>query len=98
MSTAHSSLRLRLDITPTKTYADTSDVEHEAPLDEWIQHGAFGAVADDPVLNAIPDEVRYLSTHRIRSGAQRIVIDVSRRPLRAGIDLYRRPRAPVASD
>ena len=52
MSTAHPSLRLRLDITPTKTYADTSDVEHEAPLDEWIQHGAFGAVASIRLISA----------------------------------------------
>jgi hypothetical protein len=70
-----------VDVHARKVVVDTAGVETERPMDDVIEVGVFG-----PAEAGRADKPLYLRTHRLRSGAQRIMVTVPRRPTRAGID------------
>lgn len=65
-----------LTVEAKKLRADDNGVQKEVPMDDWIDIGVLGA--DDAPL--------YLKKHRIRSGETTLAIEVSAKPVRAGID------------
>lgn len=78
---ADSSWEVTLDVTAHKVVADSAGVETEAPLNELIEIGVFA-----PNGVAELGSPLYLQKHLIRTGRQRIVLTVPRRPDLAGID------------
>jgi hypothetical protein len=73
--------QVTLDVTAHKVVADSAGVETEAPLNEWIEIGVFAPSEIGEMASPL-----YLQRHLIRTGRQRIVVTVPRRPLLAGID------------
>lgn len=70
--------RVTLEVEGRKLRADGAGVEHEIPLDDWVDVGVFGA--DDAVL--------YLEKRRLAAASETFEIEVDSRPERAGIDPY----------
>jgi len=70
-----------LDVVARKLTADEGGVETETPMDDLVRIGVYAAGQ-----NGERGEPLHLARHRIRSGAQTIRVEVSRRPARAGID------------
>jgi hypothetical protein len=70
-----------LDVTAHKTIADSAGVETEAPLNEWIEIGVYAPSEFGELGSPL-----YLQKRLIRTGSQRIVLTVPRRPVLAGID------------
>ncbi|MDO1449307.1 ABC transporter permease [Rhodocytophaga aerolata] len=70
-----------LDIESRKLVHDSTGVETEVPMDDWIEVGVFPPAKEDE-----PGPPLYLQKHRIRSGKQTILLQVSEKPARAGID------------
>jgi hypothetical protein len=66
--------QVTLDVQARKVVIDEAGVETEAPMDDWIEVGAF--VEGSP----------YIEKRRIHSGKQTITLTVPRKPTRAGID------------
>jgi hypothetical protein len=75
--------RVTLDVRAEKAVYDSAGGRTEAPMDEWIPIGIFGAAERGAAELSAP---LYLRNHRIRSGEQTIVVSVSRRPVLVGID------------
>ncbi|MDF1505539.1 hypothetical protein [Roseisolibacter sp. H3M3-2] len=75
--------RVALDVRARKLVVDTLGVEREVPMDERVELGVDGAAAGgaDAAAPAL-----YRGTHRIRSGAQRVVVTVRGAPARALVD------------
>ncbi|HEY6218625.1 MAG TPA: M1 family aminopeptidase [Gemmatimonadaceae bacterium] len=80
--------RFRVDLygSTKKLGADSVGVEQEIPVDDWIEVGLFknapkGDTTSDK--NGLPV---YLAKHRLKTGPQHIVLVVSERPIRGGID------------
>lgn len=76
--------QVTLDVRARKMVIDTTGVETELPMDDWVEIGVF--VPAEGV--DWPGEPLYLQMHRIQSGRQTIKITVSRQPEFAGIDPY----------
>jgi hypothetical protein len=68
-----------LDIESYKVVADSTGVQTEVAMDEWLELGVFteGNESGQPF---------YLQKHRIRSGKQTITFNISQVPARVGID------------
>jgi hypothetical protein len=77
--------RVTLDVVARKVRADSVGNETEVAMDDLIEIGVFA-----PGEGGGLGEPLYLERHRIRSGAQTIVITVPRAPARAGIDPWRK--------
>ena len=77
---------LTLDVVAQKMRANATGVETPAPMNDFIEVGAFaaerGASGEGDAL--------YHVRHRLRSGKQSIRIIVPRQPVRAGVDPYRK--------
>lgn len=76
-----SSWEVTLDVTARKTVADSAGGETETPLNEWIEIGVYAPREDGEFGSPL-----YLQKHILRTGKQRIVLTVRRRPVMAGID------------
>jgi hypothetical protein len=85
VETSPGTWRVTLDVRARKIVYDSTGVETELPMDEWVPVGAFAAAAPGQDELGAPLDVRL---HRIRSGEQTITLTVSRRPTLAGIDPY----------
>ena len=65
-----------LKLSAAKQRVDAQGRQAEVPMDDLVDIGVFGA--DDKPL--------YLAKHRVRTGESMITVQVSEKPLRAGID------------
>jgi hypothetical protein len=79
-NTEKGSWQLTLDMVAKKTKVDSAGTETELPMNDLIEIGIF---AHDK--NGI-QTILYLRQHRIRSGANRLIVNVSKKPDEAGID------------
>jgi aminopeptidase N len=73
--------RLTLDVRARKIVVDTAGAEREVPMNDLVEVGAF---ADGP--GGARGAPVYRRLHRIRSGAQRIVLTVPAAAAWAGVD------------
>lgn len=80
-SVAADSWRVTLDVSARKVVVDTAGVATDVPMNDLIEVGVFGEKK-----GGRRGQPLYLRMHRIRSGEQRIVLTVPRRPAEAGID------------
>ncbi len=78
--------RVTLHVAGKKVRADSVGNETEVPMNDLVEVGVFAA----PGPGGGPGEPLYLRRHRVRSGAQTLVVTVPRKPARAGIDPYAR--------
>jgi ABC-type transport system involved in multi-copper enzyme maturation permease subunit len=76
--------RVTLDVEAKKTASDSAGVKTVLPMDDWVQIGIFAPRQPGEWLG----KPIYVRTHRIRSGRQRIVVEVPQKPEAAGIDPY----------
>ena len=74
-------VRLTMTVRARKIVVDTSGAEHEVPMDDLIEIGAFADGSDGGRGPSV-----YRALHRIRSGAQRVTITVPATATRAGVD------------
>lgn len=82
--TAAGTWQVTLDVQARKVVVDTTGVETELPMDDWVEIGVFAPAEEGEELG----EPIYLLIHRIRSTEQTITVTVPREPARAGIDPY----------
>jgi len=75
--------KVTLDLRARKVVVDSTGVETESPMDEWVEIGVFAAT--DPGEGELSRPL-YLRKHRIRSGRQTLTITVADKPILAGID------------
>ena len=80
-SVAADSWRVTLDVSARKVVVDTAGVAMDVPMNDLIEVGVFGEKK-----GGRRGQPLYLRMHRIRSGEQRIVLTVPRRPAEGGID------------
>jgi ABC-type transport system involved in multi-copper enzyme maturation permease subunit len=78
--------RVTLHVVGRKARADSVGNETEVPMNDLVEVGVFAG----PQKGGGPGEPLYLRRHRVRGGAQTIVVTVPREPARAGIDPYRK--------
>lgn len=76
--------QVTLDVQARKVLVDTSGVETELPMDDWVEIGVFTPAEGVDW----PGEPLYLQKHRITSEKQTITVRVPQRPELAGIDPY----------
>ncbi len=70
--------KVTLDVVARKYTVDQMGNEIEAEMNDWVQVGSYsGEKGKEPI---------YLQQHRIRSGKQTIVLELSEKPQAAGID------------
>ena len=71
--------QVTVDLLAHKVVVDSAGAQRAVPMNDWIEIGLFaaGTASKAPL---------YLQKHLIRSGKQTIVLHVSERPGRAGID------------
>jgi ABC-2 type transport system permease protein len=81
--TADGAWRVTLDVRARKVVFDSTGVETEVPMDEWVPVGVFAPA--EPGAGELSAPL-HLRKHRVRSGAQTITVTVPRRPSLAGID------------
>lgn len=77
--------RVTMDVRARKMVHDSTGMQVEVPMDEWVPVGVFARPEPGRTILSKP---LYLEMHRIRSGDQTITIDVPERPLTAGIDPF----------
>jgi aminopeptidase N len=65
-----------LKVSARKLYADANGAQKEAPMDEWVDIGAYDAKGD----------ALYLQKQRVKSGESTFTFEVAARPAKAGID------------
>ncbi len=70
-----------VDVEARKLVHDSTGVEMEVPMHDWIEVGVFPPAKEDELETPL-----YLQKHRIRSGKQTIILQVSEQPAHAGID------------
>ena len=73
--------KVKLDLKARKFTVDKKGNETDVPMNDWIQVGVYGRPA-----NSNDDKSLYMQQHRIRSGVQTIEMEVTGRPISAGID------------
>ncbi|HST57784.1 MAG TPA: hypothetical protein VLK84_03780, partial [Longimicrobium sp.] len=71
-----------LRVQARKSAIDAAGVETEVPMDDWIPVGIFAPGGQGVEFG----EALHLRMHRVRSGAQTIMVTVPHRPAHAGID------------
>lgn len=77
--------QVTMDVRALKQTYDSTGVETEVPMDEWVQIGVFARPEPgSPELSA----PLYLQWHRIKSGEQTITVTVPGEPVLAGVDPY----------
>jgi ABC-type transport system involved in multi-copper enzyme maturation permease subunit len=79
-----STWQVTLEMRARKMVYDSAGVETELPMNEPVEIGVF---ADGEPGDELAKPL-YLQKHRIRSGSQTITVEVSGRPISAGIDPY----------
>ena len=84
VQTSEGSWQVTLDVEARKVVADSAGVERDAPMREAIEIGIFGAAAPGEILG----KPLHLQKHRIRPGRQTIIVTVTEKPARGGIDPY----------
>jgi hypothetical protein len=72
--------RVSLDLSAVKYRADSLGNETAIPFSDWMDVGVYGADREGK------DSLIYLRKHRIAPGQQRVEVEVSGKPLKAGID------------
>jgi hypothetical protein len=82
-STAGGAWRVTLDVRARKAVYDSTGVETERAMDEWVPIGIFAAAPEGAPELSRP---LHLGMHRIRAGEQTITVTVPGRPVLAGID------------
>jgi aminopeptidase N len=80
-SAGHGRWQVTLDVNARKVVVDTRGVETEAPMNDLIEIGVYGADG-----KATRGAQLYRALHRVKTGTQRINVVVASRPVRAGID------------
>jgi len=65
-----------------KVVVDETGIETEAPMNDWVEVGVFGA-GEKGEASGKP---LYTQMHRVRSGRQTITVTAPSEPVRAGID------------
>ena len=74
--------QVTLDVRARKVVVDSTGVETEVPMDDWVEVGVFAAAEEGEESG----EPLYVQMHRIRATEQTITVMVPRKPARAGID------------
>ncbi len=67
---------VKVEVEAKKLRLDENGVQSEVPMNDWVDIGVQGA--DDASL--------YLAKHRVAGGKSTITVEVTGKPLRAGID------------
>jgi ABC-2 type transport system permease protein len=80
--TAAGTWQVTLNVRARKVVVDEMGIETEAPMNDLVQVGVFGA---DEKGGESPKPL-YMQLHRIRSGSQMITVTVPGKPTGAGID------------
>jgi ABC-2 type transport system permease protein len=73
--------QVTMDVSAHKVVVDTAGFQTEVPMDDLIEIGVYA-----PDSGGVRGEQLYLQRHRIRAGDQQVVVTVSRRPGRGGVD------------
>jgi len=73
--------RVTMDVQGRKVVVDTAGTETEVPMNDLVEVGVYAAGADGARGASL-----YRRMHRIRTGAQRITVDVHEKPAFAGVD------------
>ncbi len=73
--------RVTLDVVARKVVVDTNGAETEVPMNDPVEVGVYALGG-----NTTRGIELHRALHRIKSGAQRISVVVSRKPVQAGID------------
>jgi hypothetical protein len=73
--------QVTLDAQARKVVVDVNGVATEVPMDDIVEVGVFASEESGGL-----GEPLYLGMRRVRSGEQRIIVTVPRKPARAGID------------
>jgi hypothetical protein len=73
--------KVTMDVKARKYIVDKKGIERDVPMNDWIQIGVYGLPGQTKA-----DQNLYMQQHRIRSGVQRIEIEVLGKPELAGID------------
>lgn len=72
---------VELTLTAKKFRADSTGLETEIPMGDWIDIGVFGETEDDD-----KDRLIYHKKHKIQAGESVFKILVDEKPIKAGID------------
>ena len=78
--------RVQVFVDASKARADSVGNKTPIAMDDLVEVGVFGEPAD----HGVKGDILYLKQHRIRSGKQVVEITVPGKPLRAGVDPYRK--------
>ncbi|WP_224996325.1 hypothetical protein [Cesiribacter sp. SM1] len=74
--------QVALEVDARKVTVDSVGIETNMPMDDWIEVGVYAPrAAGDSIAKTL-----YLQKHRISSGKQTILVNVSEKPGKAGID------------
>lgn len=85
--------QVTLNVTARKTEVDEQGRETEVPMDDLVEVGVYAGATHGPHRGA----PLHLQMHRVRSGVQRITVDVPEEPEEAALDPRRLlPSAPRA--
>ncbi len=76
---------LELIIDANKYYADGQGEESETPIDINFDIGVFTQDPDDPKAK---DHVLYFKKHKLIKGENRVVLQLDKKPVYAGVDPY----------
>lgn len=76
--------QVTLEVRARKMVYDSAGVVTEMPMNDWVQIGVFGNTENGDQLG----KPLLVKMHRVRSGKQKIILTLSGRPARAGIDQY----------
>ena len=82
---ANGHYRVELEIEARKYHADGQGKEHEVELQDKFDIGVF---AKDPDKATGSDHVLYFQQHSLKSGINKITVEVDKKPLYAGVDPY----------
>jgi ABC-type transport system involved in multi-copper enzyme maturation permease subunit len=74
--------QVTLEVQARKLTVDSIGIETNIPMNDWIEIGVSASRA----AGEATAKKLYLQKHRIRSGKQTIILQVSEQPARAGID------------
>jgi aminopeptidase N len=77
--------KVTLQVNAKKFAADSLGYEKEQPLNDWIEIGVFGDQRD---AGHQEPKALYLGKHRLTAGVNTIDLQISGKPVKAGIDPY----------
>ena len=86
--TAAGTWQVTLNVRARKVVVDETGIETEAPMNDLVQIGVFGAPEKDDKDDKGEESPKtlYMQLHRIRSGSQTITVTAPSKPTGAGID------------